>query len=96
MYEVPGCLASIEKSMINFFVSENEKKLLTVANQMLNNISMKDSLKLRTPVRISGHSLEKAVSKIQCTNSIDSMMNYIEQMQVIYCFFFSVLTTENA
>ncbi|XP_031844112.1 sec1 family domain-containing protein 2 isoform X2 [Nomia melanderi] len=83
MYKVPGCLASIEKSMINFFVSENEKKLLTTANQMLNNISMKDSSKLRTPVRISGHSLEKAVNKLQGTNSIDSMMNYIEKMQAI-------------
>ncbi|XP_076654308.1 sec1 family domain-containing protein 2 [Halictus rubicundus] len=83
-YKVPGCLASIEKTMMNRFILESEKKLLTAANQTLNNItSTKDSSKLRTPVRISGHSLEKAVGKIQGTNNIDSMMTYTEEMQSI-------------
>ncbi|XP_076292800.1 sec1 family domain-containing protein 2 isoform X2 [Lasioglossum baleicum] len=83
-YKVPGCLASIEKTMMDRFILESEKKMLTSANQTLNSItSMKDSSKLRTPVRISGHSLEKAIGKIQGTNNIDSMMMYTEKVQSI-------------
>nr|XP_033321939.1 sec1 family domain-containing protein 2-like isoform X1 [Megalopta genalis] len=83
-YDVPGCLASIEKATIDLFILESEKKLLTAANQMLNDItSMKDSTKLRTPMRISGHSLERAVSKLQNMNIIDSMIVHTEKVQSI-------------
>ncbi|XP_053988357.1 sec1 family domain-containing protein 2-like isoform X1 [Hylaeus volcanicus] len=82
--EVPGCLASIDKSTIHLFISEKEKKLLTVANESLNDIvSTQDNPKLRTPTRISGHRLEKAVNKLRTTNSIDSIMAYKERLQSI-------------
>ncbi|XP_015435849.1 PREDICTED: sec1 family domain-containing protein 2-like isoform X2 [Dufourea novaeangliae] len=83
-HEVPGCLANLEKTTIDLFILENEKKLLAVANQSLNNMaSTKDSPKLRNPMRISGHSLEKALGKIQVTNKIDSVMVHTEKVQSI-------------
>ncbi|XP_076161243.1 sec1 family domain-containing protein 2 isoform X2 [Ptiloglossa arizonensis] len=82
--EIPGCLASIEETTFDLFISETEKKLLIVANELLNNmVSTKDSLKLRTPVRISGHCLEKALSQIQITNSVESIMACRKKLQSI-------------
>ncbi|XP_078044583.1 sec1 family domain-containing protein 2 isoform X2 [Augochlora pura] len=83
-YNVPGCLAGIEKTMIDLFILESEKKLLTAANEMLSNItSTKDSSKLRTPLRISGYSLERAVNKLQNMTNIDSMITHTEKVQSI-------------
>ncbi|XP_043254412.1 sec1 family domain-containing protein 2-like [Colletes gigas] len=82
--EIRGCLASIEKTTIDLFISEKEKKLLAVAHQSLNDmVSTKDNPKLRTPTRISGHCLEKALSKIRTTDSIDSFMAYRKELQSI-------------
>ncbi|XP_017757296.1 PREDICTED: sec1 family domain-containing protein 2-like isoform X2 [Eufriesea mexicana] len=83
-YEIPGCLANIGDAMMDLFISQKEKMLLGTANQFLNDIvSTKDSQKLKTPTRISGHSLEKVVSKIQSKNTIDSMVIHIEKLQCI-------------
>lgn len=86
--EIPGCLASIENIMMDLFISQKEKKLLDTANQFLNDIALTtDSSKLRTPSRVSGHSLEKFLNKIQSTNSIASLAIHIEKLQVIYLIF---------
>ena len=45
---------------------------------------IKDSPKLKTPTRISGHSLEKVLNKIQSMNSIDSTTADMEKLQVIF------------
>ncbi|XP_076627268.1 sec1 family domain-containing protein 2 [Colletes latitarsis] len=82
--EIRGCLASIEKTTIDLFISEKEKKLLAMAHQSLNDmVSTKDNPKLRTPTRISGHCLEKALSKIRITDNIDSFMAYRKELQSI-------------
>ncbi|XP_016921753.2 sec1 family domain-containing protein 2 isoform X2 [Apis cerana] len=82
--EIPGCLASIENIMMDLFISQKEKKLLDTANQFLNDIALTtDSSKLRTPSRVSGHSLEKFLNKIQSTNSIASLAIHIEKLQCI-------------
>ncbi|CAL7948136.1 unnamed protein product [Xylocopa violacea] len=83
--EIPGCLASIEETTIDLFIIRKEKELLGMANQFLSDISLtKDSSKLRTPTRISGHSLEKVLNKIQTANStIDSMMTHSDKIQCI-------------
>lgn len=74
--------------MMDLFISQKEKKLLGTANQFLNDIVLtKDNSKLRTPSRVSGHSLEKFLSKIQSTNSIASLAIHIEKLQVTYLVF---------
>lgn len=86
--EIPGCLASIENIMMDLFISQKEKKLLGIANQFLNDIALTtDNSKLRTPSRISGHSLEKFLNKIQSTNNIASLAIHMEKLQVIYLVF---------
>lgn len=86
--EISGCLASIENIMMDLFISQKEKKLLGTANQFLNDIVLtKDNSKLRTPSRVSGHSLEKFLSKIQSTNNIASLAIHIEKLQVTYLVF---------
>lgn len=88
-YEIPGCLASMEDEMMDLLISQKGKRLLNTVNQFLNDITLaKGSPKLRTPTRISGHSLEKLLSKIQSTNSIDSMTIHTEKLQVIFNFHF--------
>nr|XP_012152239.1 PREDICTED: sec1 family domain-containing protein 2-like isoform X2 [Megachile rotundata] len=83
-YETPGCLASMEEATMNLLISQTEKELLVIANQSLNDMSStKDSPKLKTPARISGHSLEKVLNKIQTIKSIDSIMTHAEQLQCI-------------
>ncbi|XP_068969221.1 sec1 family domain-containing protein 2-like isoform X1 [Bombus flavifrons] len=83
-YEIPGCLASMEDEMMDLLISQKGKRLLNTVNQFLNDITLaKGSPKLRTPTRISGHSLEKLLSKIQSTNSIDSMIIHTEKLQCI-------------
>ncbi|KAG6798182.1 sec1 family domain-containing protein 2 isoform X1 [Apis mellifera caucasica] len=82
--EIPGCLASIENIMMDLFISQKEKKLLGIANQFLNDIALTtDNSKLRTPSRISGHSLEKFLNKIQSTNNIASLAIHMEKLQCI-------------
>lgn len=83
-YQTPGCLASMEEGTMDLFILQTEKELLAIANQSLNDMSsVKDSPKLKTPVRISGHSLEKVLNKIQTINSIDSMMMHADKLQVL-------------
>ncbi|XP_076674897.1 sec1 family domain-containing protein 2 isoform X2 [Andrena cerasifolii] len=83
-FQVPGCLASVEKITMDLFILEKEKKLLAMANQSLTDmVPAKDSPKLRTTARISGHSLEKVLSKIRTTNSIDPMTVSTEKFQSI-------------
>lgn len=80
---VPGCLASMEKNMMDLFISQKEKMLLNKANQLLNDMVLtRDSPKLKTSTRISGRSLEKVLNNIQITNS-DSLMTHIEKLQCI-------------
>ncbi|KAF3427320.1 hypothetical protein E2986_00335 [Frieseomelitta varia] len=82
--ETPGCLASIADTMMDLLISQKEKKLLSTVNQFLNDMTLiKDSPKLRTPTRISGHSLEKVLNKIQSMNSIDSTIADMEKLQCI-------------
>ncbi|KOC65885.1 Sec1 family domain-containing protein 2 [Habropoda laboriosa] len=82
--EIPGCLASIETAMMDLFISQKEKKLLSVANQFLNDIPLtKDSPKLRTPTRISGHSLEIVLNKMITTDSIDFTMIHKGKLECI-------------
>lgn len=82
--ETPGCLASIADTTMDLLISQKEKKLLSTVNQFLNDMTlMKDSPKLRTPTRISGHSLEKVLNKIQSMNSIDSTTADTEKLQCI-------------
>lgn len=83
--ETPGCLASIADTMMDLLISQKEKKLLSTVNQFLNDMTLiKDSPKLRTPTRISGHSLEKVLNKFQSMNSIDSTTADMEKLQVIF------------
>ncbi|CAK9821674.1 Sec1 family domain-containing protein 2 [Anthophora retusa] len=83
--EIPGCLASIETATMDLFISQKEKELLSVANQFLNDIPLtKDSSKLKTPTRISGHSLEKLLNKMQTTSGIiDSTMIHKGKLECI-------------
>ncbi|XP_017883570.1 sec1 family domain-containing protein 2-like isoform X2 [Ceratina calcarata] len=82
-YNVPGCLASVEKNMMDLFISQKEKMLLNKANQLLNDMVLtKDSPKLKMSTRISGRSLEKVLNKIQTTNN-DSLTVYIEKLECI-------------
>ncbi|KOX67720.1 Sec1 family domain-containing protein 2 [Melipona quadrifasciata] len=82
--ETPGCLASIADTTMDLLISQKEKKLLSTVNQFLNDMTLtKDSPKLRTPTRISGHSLEKVLNKIQSVNSIDFTTADTEKLQCI-------------
>ncbi|KAK1119372.1 hypothetical protein K0M31_013206 [Melipona bicolor] len=82
--ETPGCLASIADTTMDLLISQKEKKLLSTVNQFLNDMTLtKDSPKLRTPTRISGHSLGKVLNKIQSMNSIDSTTADTEKLQCI-------------
>ena len=83
--ETPGSLSSISDTMMDLLISQKEKKLLSTVNQFLNDMTLiKDSPKLKTPTRISGHSLEKVLNKIQSMNSIDSTTADMEKLQVIF------------
>lgn len=75
LWNVPGCLASLEKSVIEELICGKSKKILIAAHHSLNDMLLAAataSPQPRTASRISGHSLQKMVDKLRDSGTLDS------------------------
>ncbi|XP_011867003.1 PREDICTED: sec1 family domain-containing protein 2-like isoform X2 [Vollenhovia emeryi] len=70
--DIPGCLASSDKTLMNILITKTQKEVLATMNTMLTDIlSTKENFKLREKLkpklatRISAHSLKKLVNKFK-------------------------------
>lgn len=86
--KVPGCLASVDKSLLNILITKNQKEVLAAANKMLvdileENLKLKENPKPKLTMRISAHSLEKLVNKFKDINEFYAISeSRSEQFQV--------------
>jgi len=70
--DVPGCLASNDKTLMNILITKKQKEVLATMNKMLidilstkENLKLRENLKPKLATRISAHSLEKLVNKFK-------------------------------
>jgi len=73
--DVPGCLASNDKTLMNILITKKQKEVLATMNKMLidilstkENLKLRENLKPKLATRISAHSLEKLVNKFKDVN----------------------------
>lgn len=84
LVEVPGCLASNDKSLMNTLIMKKQKEMLIAMNKMLNDIfSTKENLKSKLTTRISAHSLEKLVNKFKDTDNLDAITESSKKLQMV-------------
>ncbi|KAH0951848.1 hypothetical protein HN011_000429 [Eciton burchellii] len=88
--EVPGCLASNDKSLMNMLITKKQKEVLTIVNKMLidmlstkENSRLKESLKPKLATRISAHSLEKFVHKFKDIDDPRAILELSKKLQVV-------------
>ncbi|XP_029162831.1 sec1 family domain-containing protein 2-like [Nylanderia fulva] len=84
LIEVPGCLASNDKSLMNILITKKQKEVLITMNKMLNDIFLtKENLKSKLATRISAHSLEKLVNKFKDIDNLDAITESSKKLQVV-------------
>ncbi|XP_011167394.2 sec1 family domain-containing protein 2 isoform X1 [Solenopsis invicta] len=88
--DVPGCLASNDKTFMNILITKKQKDVLVTTNKILVDIlSSKESLKLRESLktklttRISAHSLEKLVNKFKDIDDLHSISESSKKLQMV-------------
>lgn len=82
--EIPGCLATTDKNLIDILISKKQQAVLVTANHLLQSIlTSKGSPKSKITTRVSVHSLEKQIYKFQDKNEIYSTLESSKQLQVI-------------
>ncbi|RLU18374.1 hypothetical protein DMN91_008731 [Ooceraea biroi] len=88
--EVPGCLASNDKSLMNMLITKKQKEVLTTINKMLidmltmkANSRLKETLKPKLATRISAHSLEKFMHKFKDVDDLRAILEPSKKLQVI-------------
>jgi len=87
--EVPGCLASNDKNLMNMLITKKQKEVLTIVNKMLidmlstkENSRLKENLKPKLATRISAHSLEKCVHKFKDIDDPRAILKLSKKLQV--------------
>ncbi|XP_029665468.1 sec1 family domain-containing protein 2-like [Formica exsecta] len=83
-FEVPGCLASKDKNLMNILIMKKQKEVLIATNKILIDIfSTKENLKPKLATRISARSLEKFVNKLKDTDNLDVTTESSKKLQVV-------------
>ncbi|KAM0736443.1 Sec1 family domain-containing protein 2 [Formica fusca] len=83
-FEVPGCLASKDKNLMNILIMKKQKEVLIATNKILIDIfSTKENLKPKLATRISARSLEKFVNKLKDTDNLDVITESSKKLQVV-------------
>ncbi|XP_043681338.1 sec1 family domain-containing protein 2-like isoform X1 [Vespula pensylvanica] len=94
--EIPGCLATTDKSLIDILISKKQQAVLVTANHLLQNIlTSKGSPKSKISTRVSVHSLEKQMYKFQDKNEIYSTLESSKQLQIIWAIVQSLKSDKN-
>ncbi|KAK2576229.1 hypothetical protein KPH14_005598 [Odynerus spinipes] len=94
--EIPGCLATTDKSLIEALVSKKQQAVLLTANQLLQSILIpKESPKSKITTRVSIHSLEKLMYKLRDMNEIYSTFQSSKQLQIIWAIVQSLKSDKN-
>ncbi|XP_012538529.1 sec1 family domain-containing protein 2 isoform X1 [Monomorium pharaonis] len=87
--DVPGCLASNDKTLMNVLITKKQKDVLVTTNKILIDILSKENLKLRenlkpkVATRISAHSLEKLVNKFKDIDDLRAISESSKELQVV-------------
>lgn len=83
LIEIPGCLASKDKSLMNILITKKQKEVLIAMNKMLIDIfSTKENVKPKPATRISAHSLEKLVDKFKNIDNLHTITESSKKLQV--------------
>ncbi|XP_035735392.1 sec1 family domain-containing protein 2-like isoform X2 [Vespa mandarinia] len=94
--EIPGCLATTDKNLIDSLISKKQQAVLVTANHLLQNIlTSKGSPKSKITTRVSVHSLEKQMYKFQDKNEIYSTLESSKQLQIIWAIVQSLKSDKN-
>ncbi|KAL6264647.1 hypothetical protein P5V15_004748 [Pogonomyrmex californicus] len=87
---VPGCLASNDKNLMNMLITKKQKEVLTTTNKMLidilstkENLKLRENLKPKLATRISAHSLEKLVNKFKDIDDLHTISESSKKLQVV-------------
>lgn len=87
--EVPGCLASKDKSLMNILIMKKQKEVLNTVNKMLVDMlatkessRLKENLKSRLATRISAHSLQKFVHQFKGVDDLRAILEPSKKLQV--------------
>ncbi|XP_032674219.1 sec1 family domain-containing protein 2-like [Odontomachus brunneus] len=90
LVEVPGCLASNDRSLMNILITKKQKEVLTITNKMLidilsmkENPKPKENLKSKLTMRISAHSLEKLVNRFKDIGDLCAISEPSKKLQVV-------------
>ncbi|KMQ90853.1 sec1 family domain-containing protein 2 [Lasius niger] len=84
LVEVPGCLASNDKSLMNILITKKQKEVLIAMNKMLIDIfATKENLKSKLATRISARSLEKLVNKFKDIDNLHAITESSKKLQVV-------------
>ncbi|XP_014481667.1 PREDICTED: sec1 family domain-containing protein 2-like [Dinoponera quadriceps] len=88
--EIPGCLASNDRNLMNVLITKKQKEVLTTTNKMLidilsmkENQKPKENLKSKLATRISAHSLEKLVNKFKDIDDLHAISESSKKLQVV-------------
>ncbi|XP_047367224.1 sec1 family domain-containing protein 2-like isoform X1 [Vespa velutina] len=94
--EIPGCLATTDKNLIDILISKKQQAVLVTANHLLQSIlTSKGSPKSKITTRVSVHSLEKQMYKFQDKNEIYSTLESSKQLQIIWAIVQSLKSDKN-
>ncbi|XP_024874060.1 sec1 family domain-containing protein 2-like [Temnothorax curvispinosus] len=88
--DVPGCLASSDKTLMNILITKTQKEVLATANKMLidilptkENLKLREKLKPKPATRISAHSLKKLVNKFKDIDDLHTISESSKKLQVV-------------
>ncbi|KYM99632.1 Sec1 family domain-containing protein 2, partial [Cyphomyrmex costatus] len=87
--DIPGCLASNDKTLMNILITKKQKDVLATMNKLLvdilstkENLKLKENLKPKLGTRISAHSLEKLINKFQDIADLHTISESSKKLQV--------------
>ncbi|EGI65174.1 PREDICTED: sec1 family domain-containing protein 2-like isoform X1 [Acromyrmex echinatior] len=88
--DVPGCLASNDKTLMNILITKKQKEVLATMNKILidilsskENLKLRENLKPKLATRISAHSLEKLVNKFKDVDDLHIISESSKKLQVV-------------
>ncbi|XP_018045740.1 PREDICTED: sec1 family domain-containing protein 2-like [Atta colombica] len=88
--DVPGCLASNDKTLMNILITKKQKEVLATMNKILvdilsskENLKLRENLKPKLAMRISAHSLEKLVNKFKDVDDLHIISESSKKFQVV-------------
>ncbi|KAI4484821.1 hypothetical protein M0804_007387 [Polistes exclamans] len=94
--EIPGCLATTDRNLMDILISKKQQAVLLTANHLLQTIlTTKESPKSKITTRVSVHSLEKQMYKFQNKNEIYSTLQSNKQLQIIWAIVQSLKSDKN-